>query len=87
MLGVYIKMGGREEGHPISHVLLPALVTQRIKYKLSYGGEKPALPPLTLLTQTQPFIFLPFSHSPTPPSEQEALGQEGLGEQLLNGKI
>lgn len=62
-LGVYVKMGGRGEGHPISHMLLPALVTQGMEVETELWRENPAPPPLTLLAQTQPFIFLPFLHS------------------------
>lgn len=61
--GFNVKMGGRGEGHPISHVLLPALVTQGMEVETELWRENPAPPPLTLLTQTQPFIFLPFLHS------------------------
>lgn len=39
LLGVCVKMGGGGEGHPISHVLLPALVTQGMSWKLSHGRE------------------------------------------------
>lgn len=74
---VYIKMDGRGEGHPISHVLLPAIMTQGMRWKRSYGGKSCTASP-NLLTQTQPLYSC---LSPTPskqPLAKKVLGSSSL---------
>lgn len=75
-------MGGRGEGHPISHVVLPALVAQGMRWELSYGGKSFHHPSDPAHSNTTLFPCLSPA-PPTPPCEQAALGQEGLGEQPL----
>lgn len=80
---VYIKMGGRGEPHPISHVLLPALVTQEVSWKLSYGGKShtassdPAHSNTTLYIPA--FLPLPPCHPPSKqPLDRKVSGSSSL---------
>lgn len=64
-LRVYMKMGGRGVGHPVIPRVSPSRgdAGDDAESEL-WGGKALPPPPLTLLTQTQPFIVLFYARSP-----------------------